>query len=347
MKNNNINKLKALACYMVVLNHFHPGGVLGNITYAISHYGVPVFFVISGYFFFDKEENLPWKRLYSKVKHIALLLILHVVLYVSYEVIASLVSGETFAVAVNGLRAYFNSKTFIKALVFGTGIMGGGEWFLVSLLEAYVVIGILARNVKIKGLIVRYSHFIAILLFLVHIPIRMYVVKSGVESVGLIKLTESWCVRNTWLDAIPFLLLGISIRRNKNCKTSHPLFISIFAMVIAVGECFFSKEMLAPQSISTVLYIGIIVAVVSSFIWAVSCNCEDNILARIGDRYSMLIYFLHPIVGWVLKSIIKTSSALFEMGFYIIVVVATTFVSIIVFRCREVSKKGFEQWKRR
>lgn len=49
-KNSCLNALKGAACILVVLNHFHWNGIAGDITYIVSHLGVPVFFLTSGYF---------------------------------------------------------------------------------------------------------------------------------------------------------------------------------------------------------------------------------------------------------------------------------------------------------
>ena len=220
------------------------GGVFGDITYTISHFGVPVFFVVSGYYFLDKSGQLSASRLWTKIKHIGLLLLGHIFLYVSYEVVSKIVAGESINVAIAGLRNYFSVKAFAKAFALGTGIMGGGEWFLVSLLDAYVVIGIIMLSKKGRQTLTKYAHIIAVLLFLVHIPVRLYIIKTGIDTLGSVSLIESYAVRNTWLDAIPFLLIGVSIRKNADAiNVSHPIVISIFAMIIGIGEFFYNSKM--------------------------------------------------------------------------------------------------------
>lgn len=70
MNNRAINSLKGLACLLVVLNHFHGIGILGTITYVISHVGVPVFFLVSGYFMEGNSSKLIGSRLSRKAYHI-------------------------------------------------------------------------------------------------------------------------------------------------------------------------------------------------------------------------------------------------------------------------------------
>lgn len=335
MKNHSIDKLKAVACYLVVLNHFHPGGVLGDITYAISHFGVPVFFVVSGFFFLDKNGEISAHRLMGKIKHIGLLFLGHICLYTFYEIASKLVAGESLHAAIGGLKQYFNATAFVKAVALGTGIMGGGEWFLVSLIDAYVVLGLFMMWKRARDVLVTYAHIIAVLLFLTHIPVRMYLVKAGMVTLGPISLIESYAVRNTWLDAIPFLLIGLSIKKHyQKINISHPMVISAFALIIAIGERFYNSKMIEPHITHDVLYFGIIIAVVTSFICAVNNNEEENWLARIGCRYSMIIYFLHPIVGWILQGVMGASfinnNMATECFFSVVVMCMTTVIAAFV-----------------
>lgn len=312
------------------------------MVYAISHFGVPVFFVVSGYFFLDRNGNLTVTRLLSKIKHIGFLLLLHIGLYVLYEIILKVTAGEIFIIVLHNLRNYFNIRVFLKAVILGTGIMGGGEWFLVSLIEAYIVIGLALQIKEIRELVVKYSHLVATVLLLIHIPVRLYAIKTGIKSIGGISLLESYSVRNTWFDAIPFLLMGIAIRKYP-VKISHPLVISVFAMLMSVGECFFQKKMLKPQVVYSVLYIGTVIAVICTFIWALKSEGKSNVFSVIGHKYSMLIFFLHPIAGQFLqnmlyKNLITKNGIGIQCLVSCSIMLMTTMVAVVVDRCVQTLK---------
>ena len=346
MKNHSVDKLKAIACYLVVLNHFHPGGVFGEITYTISHFGVPLFFLVSGYYLLDKNSQISAARLWKKVKHIGLLLLGHIILYAFYEVVSKLVAGAPINSVLTGIKSYFSGIAIVKAVFLGTGIMGGGEWFLVSLLEAYVVIGIIMLSKPARHILTDYAHVIAVLLLLVHIPVRYYCIKMGIDTFGPISLVESYAVRNTWLDAIPFLLLGVSIRENaETIKISHPLAIAFFAMIVGIGEHFYNLKMIEPYSTHDVLYFGTIVAVIMAFNWAINNKTDEDWLTRIGARYSMMIYFLHPIVGWLLQSLIGVDiisiNTVAACVFSIVIMSMTTLITVTVYWTkRKITVKG-------
>ena len=75
-ENRSINVLKGIACLAVVLNHFHGSRSIGNIMYVFSHIGVPVFFMISGYYLYSGPKTL--EKLPKKIRHIGKLFILHI-----------------------------------------------------------------------------------------------------------------------------------------------------------------------------------------------------------------------------------------------------------------------------
>ena len=48
-RNTTIDFFKCVACILVIINHFHHDGLVGSIEVTVSHLGVPLFFMVSGY----------------------------------------------------------------------------------------------------------------------------------------------------------------------------------------------------------------------------------------------------------------------------------------------------------
>ena len=332
MKNNSISKLKALACYLVVFNHFNP--VRGGITtYTLSHCGVPIFFLVSGYYFLDKDGNLPLSRLTKKIKHICYLLICHIILYSLYQIIIEVSGGNSIVGAFGNLLPYFSVKAFAKAIIIGTGFMGGGEWFLASLIDAYIVIGLFFQNEKIRNIINKFSALIAVLLLFTHIFLRAVIVKIGITGIGAFSFLETYSVRNTWFDAIPFMLIGMTIRNNNSIVIKHPKIDIAIAVIISIGEGYAKDYIFDLSEMGMVLYTGTIFAVVFLMIWCINNNSSENIFSYIGEKLSMLIYFLHPIVGWTMQDMVEifvTQSSGFTQNFLftISIMLVTTLISM-------------------
>lgn len=317
------------------------GGVLGDVIYTLSHLGVPVFFLVSGYYFLDLKSEIPFNKLCKKVKHIFLLLVVHIVLYTAYAFVQTWASTGVIQQGIEEVKGILGIRVLIKAVVFGTGINGGGQWYLVSQLMAYLILGILFQT-SLRKWIIKYSHVIAAFLLLIHIPVRMYLIKSGISSLHGIPLIDTWSVRNTWFDAIPFMLIGISLKVNIEFRVSHPLIISSLAAVCSVGGHFFSVKMLEPYQMSSVLYAGTVISVVMALYWAIQQVDlgRGKVLAVVGEKYSMLIFFLHPIVGWTLKEIIShfyvaDLGRIVEIIFCLSVIGITTIIAMCAYKVKQ------------
>lgn len=110
-------------------------------------------------------------------------------------------------------------------IIWSTGIMGKGQWFLVALIQAYLFF-IILRLLRAEKYIDKYGYVIAAMLFAVHIPVRMILIKSGIMTIGEMSLNASASVRNAWFDALPFMFIGISIRKS-GVKINKPKNVSI------------------------------------------------------------------------------------------------------------------------
>lgn len=265
--------------------------------------------MVSGFYFLSKDGSLPISRLAKKIKHICYLLLGHIALYSLYQLIVEVKGGSSFIEALSSLLPYFSIKAFAKAIIIGMGFMGGGEWFLVSLIGAYAVIGLLFQSENIRKFITKFSALIAVLLLFAHIIVRAVIVKIGIAEIGPFSFLETYSVRNTWFDAIPFMLIGMSIRNNSPIVISHPKTYIALALIISVGEGYAKDYILGLAEMGTVLYIGTVFAVVFAMIWCINNNTQENIFSYIGEKLSMLIYFLHPIVGWTVQDIIGAFAA--------------------------------------
>lgn len=274
-------------------------------------------------------------RLIKKIKHIGCLLIGHIILYSLYQLLIDMASGYSPLEAVSETLSYFSVKAFAKAIVIGTGFMGGGEWFLVSLLEAYIVMGLLFQHERIRKTICRFAIPIAAALLFAHIFLRAAVIKLGVTGIGAFSFLASYSVRNTWFDAIPFMLIGMAIRKDRKILIQRPAIAITAALALSIVESLVLKYVLGLGEMGTVLYVGTVLAVTIAMIYATSHCGHEDILSQIGEKLSMLVYFLHPIVGWTMQNAmgafgIGPMNIVQDIAFSVGVMIVTTLVSVAV-----------------
>ena len=192
-------------------------------------------------------------------------------------------------------------------------MLGTGQWFLIALLEGYIFFW-LAYRVKLGKFLERYGLWVACLLLVFHIPVRIVLMRNNVRQLLGVNPAESFFVRNVWFDALPFMLIGINMRTHDFKTKSRRLLpiISFAALLLSVGEMYLTKAITTNIQMASVLYVGTIVSVVSAFAWAIANN-EKNLkvflrpMEYIGRNLSMIVFFIHPIVGNYLEFIAKKS----------------------------------------
>lgn len=206
--NESLNVLKAFACILVVLNHIHFPGEFGVMVYTLSHLGVPIFFMISGYYLYDSHGQI--KQIAPKINHIAYLLSLHLLLYLFDFVIWAYINGTRQSHVIEVIRSCFTQYSLLDFLIFSKSLFGDGQWFLIALLEAYIFIWIF-KKLQFYPVIAKYNFSIAVVLLLVHIFGRVVLINNGVTLIGPQSIYSTPVVRNVWFDAIPFMMLGVGL----------------------------------------------------------------------------------------------------------------------------------------
>ena len=335
-RNQCINVFKGIACELVVMNHYYGTGLLGKAEYAISHIGVPFFFLVAGFYLYDQQGELYVKRLYKKICHIFYLLIIHFSLYFIDNCIQKYViygNNVTVGSFFYDLREILSVSSLKSMVVWSTSIMGKGQWFLIALIEAYLVFVVLIL-LQVEESIAENGCAVAAVLFTLHIPARLILIKSGIMTVGDMPLSSAASVRNAWLDALPFMFLGVFIR--KRLKISTPkkyLYIGLIATLISVAESFLTIKVMFPQNVSCVLYLGTIVAVASFFIYSVYSPHErkNPFWQYIGDKLSIIIFFIHPLVGFYVSRVNLWDHFILANLLPLVVMIITTGVSYVIY----------------
>ena len=308
-ENRHVNILKGITCIMVVLNHYHGTGSVGDVLYAISHFGVPVFFLISGYYMYSANGDT-FQKIPKKIKHIGYLILLHIGLYVLDFICQRIFLQNNLIrkdVVVNDVFSRFTVNSLSSSIQWSTSLFGAGQWFLIALFEGYIIFWI-AYKVKLGGFIEKHGLWFAGALLLFHIPVRFLLAKNGVHQLFWVNVSESMFVRNVWFDALPFMLIGLCIRTHCIKIRNYRILptVSVTAILVSIAEMYLTNLALGDNPISSVLYIGTIISVVSAFVWAVlnkteTLNLFQKPLEYIGKNLSMIVFFIHVIVGTYLK----------------------------------------------
>lgn len=265
-KNRCINFIKGICCIAVILSHCSFPNKVGNlITYPLK-IAVPFFFVISGYFSYQKDN----RKLFDKAIHILKLLLVAEAIYVVYFWFFDRAQLE---------RNFSGMKQILKIVFVGTLSTNNALWFLYALFWSYVSLMII-NQLKLY----RIFHPLSVVVLVGHVLVRSFVKEYG--------WYEDVYFRNFLWFGLPFVLLGSFMKKDE--KKWMEFFSNKKCIAGAIlGEILMVVEYLLYESQD--YYIGTVITTFFVFLFAVK-NPKVYIsrtVEWIGDKLSMYVYILH------------------------------------------------------
>lgn len=220
--------LKLFAMYLVVVGHciqyLYSNYQTNPLWLAIYTFHVPLFLVVSGFFFRpDRFQDFSFTRIYLKKRFVT---------FIQPCVIVSL-----FLFTILFFLDFFFHKNLLTPQKF-TDILILDQWFLKSLLLDTFIVALLY---SCKRIVIRVIYSVVIALFLLFQP-----------SLDL------WYVR----DTLPYFILGIGLRKMNNLFPITSLWFLLLSVVICIVlysgyEISYSSQFtpLGPSLLSLYIYV--------------------------------------------------------------------------------------------
>ncbi|MBE6912891.1 MAG: hypothetical protein E7473_10240 [Ruminococcaceae bacterium] len=139
---NNIDALKALCAFLVICIHCPFPGLAGEYVVALSRIAVPIFFMITGYFY--KPEENPEKRQIIKLLKIILLAS---VLYFSWNLIIGITKFAAGGKidSISEVFGIFNIKSILQMIFLNESPFAGHLWYLNATVYVFLCLCILKK----------------------------------------------------------------------------------------------------------------------------------------------------------------------------------------------------------
>lgn len=278
MKNKSLNVLKAVCAILIVFNHCHFTGTFGNLIVNYGRIAVPIFFMISGFFCFNKTED----KIKKKLKHILIIFIWSSLFWFIFD------TARYFLLDKEALTFYLKNlisiKSIIKTIIFNTNFFHEHLWFINALIYCYLY-ELICNKVKIK-IHINIELVVSILLLIAYQLINIFIIKTDLSNIYLIK--------NFIFVGFPFFIIGKYINTIKIEQT--PTRFALLVIIFLIGTS--SIEILTYQS---ELYISSIFLAIYLFVLCIkkkNANCK--ILEYIGDKLSMYMYVIHPAIKYII-----------------------------------------------
>jgi len=270
VKNECLNAWKGIAAFFVVFIHCQFPSPIGGMMNGLARFAVPLFFLVSGYFCYEKEIHTVKKRIRNTWR----LFLLGNGVYFLWKLICLWTEGMLTFSAVGSL---FSQEAWMLWVCFNQSPFMGHLWFLGALLYGYLFYALLVH----KGWEERVYWLIPLCL-------------AGNLLLGELLPVLGYQVsflytRNFWLMGLPFFLWGHWFARQE--KKGKLQVQSLVCMAgIGVGACLSMGEMLLTGGGE--LYMGSTLMAGSIFMLAIRNPHwgRGSLLAHIGEKDSLHIY---------------------------------------------------------
>lgn len=348
-RNPYLDVMKAIACIFVVLIHCMFPGKTGLFFRAVARFAVPLFFAVSGYFFYHSDKQQLSHSVYRKIKHLFWIILISGVGYFILEIMKNIVLakgsfeiGKFFGELVSG-------KNILRLFITNTPLVYMPRWFLFALIYCYLVMLFFCK----KGMDNKWLYGVSVLGLIGLLSLEYISALTEKEfgfylgnSETFVTFKNIFCFR-----ALPWFVLGMGLKSFYVKLETINIWIYWVMCIVGTMMTLTEASIIGDKSI----YFGSILIVAGMFGLAIRKNkdsCKSrffSMISYIGQSLSLYIYILHGAVmdGFALieKVIFREcESALYLWIKPILVIIVSLFCSQILFYVSKLGKKkGKEQ----
>lgn len=299
-RNQAVNQLKMLSVTAIFLIHCRFPGRTGEIIRGVASFGVPVFFMIAGFY----SYRISRAKIRKRAGHLFRLIAGANLFYLVWDWAYLYLTGENVAVWTAENLSW---KKLLIFLLFNETPLRGHLWFLGALWYCYLLLlsfvdGLPGRNrqVKEQEWYSRIGKTITVLLLLGNLVL-------GEALTALGHNLQIPYVRNWLFCGLPCFLAGYLIRERQENQTAWKMTRKRLTLLIAASAALGAVETyLIPDS---ELYLGTLLLALFSFMYAVRGNGKEAGSApwylEFVDRNASLIYILQVAVIKTLQLILQ------------------------------------------
>lgn len=246
-KNYCLYFFQVIACCLIIFLHarfpeYNVPVKFGFIMRAIARFGVPLFFIISGYFLY--KEGLTKEETRAKLKkrmiHIGGLTLFSLTFY--FIIFLFIHSFWEYGIGVGPyLKRTFTWITVVQFIFLNNSFDFFPHcWFLLAMLTSYLII-YLFPNLFMKK---KWFVYVAASILVFMVIYRLLIGKYNPYLFG-IRVGTEFIYRTWYANALPFMSLGIILKRNMATLVKIPksitLIILIMSFPLMVLERWFAK----------------------------------------------------------------------------------------------------------
>lgn len=288
IRNDGIDCLKCLCAFFVICIHKPFPSQFNQYIFPFIRVAVPIFFMITGFFYCRTEDK---KKEIRQIKKICIILFYANLLYLVWEVVKILILKKSLIIYFNEI---LKLKSIMKMLIFNESPFSGHLWYLFAILYVLLIVLFLEKNInKNKLYVLIPCLLIGDLLFGKYSNLIW-----GVEF-------PLFLVRNFLFVGIPYFYLGDYISEKiKNINLKKLRWPCSLLIIIFYITTLLEKNILIMYNMNTSRehYASTTFLAITIFLFFISFENEFKkykfmyVFSKIGLEYSMLIYVIHVII---------------------------------------------------
>ena len=281
MRKQWLDILKFIASLFIVLIHVPLPGMTGAVLSGVARFGVPLFFMVSGYFSYKVIENKDYNKIRKRIIHLVKIFIISFLCYaVGYIVLNHSLYNDEWFVLLKDV------STYLKILLFNFPFAQEFVhlWFILALIYVYAVL-ILVLKLHLE----RFIKFTPVIIIITALFFNVVLGKLAVEVTPMLG-------RNFLMMGLPLFSIGYLVKKYGN-DIKKPKQLIIAGLISGIVLFTFEFKFLCNNS---ELYLGMVLVAVSLFAACVyfdkSSMNKVRLIGYLGD-ISLYVYILHNLVN--------------------------------------------------
>lgn len=295
-RNHGLDLLKTISAFMVICIHVPFPGIVGTIITPLTRIAVPLFFMITGYYYSStKERNRVNKQFYKIIQ----LFVGANLLYMLWNLFKACILNHSVTIELSRM---FSVKSMLKFILLNESPFGGHLWYLGAILYVLLIVLLFEKKWNREKL-----YPIVPFLLVADLVFGKYSLLLFGQTIPYILVRNFLCV------GLPYFLIGdwiytrnITIAPNK--ARTYILVFSLLTLVERILLGVFSLNAERDHYISTTFF-AVFAFLLASQHEEINANKGLSIFCSIGAKLSTSIYILHPIVIAVVGKVIAYISS--------------------------------------
>ncbi len=284
--------LRCLCAFLIVYTHGSFPGPAGAVLISITQVAVPLFFMMSGYFY---NPNAGKARHITQMKNMLFYFLIANAIYLAWELFVCLMTGRT---ASEFIALFFQPQQLLYLLLLNESALIGHIWYLGALLYLLIIAYWAAQLGLRKWLL-----YLSPLLLITKLLLGQYAFLFGYDLAIPLH-------RNFLLLGLPCFYLGWYLREKNAQKKGVFLqkklrlyaVLSILFAILCLCESWY---FIICHDIWTDFYLSTFCLAVTMFLFTMEYSKRSNAqpskfaktCAQVGARYGLTIYIIHPLLA--------------------------------------------------